>query len=60
MERSQYTVDHLFFTGIPTVVAYHLSDWAAFFAETLIEATFDGEEGFTPRQLQMKTAIQGG
>lgn len=37
----------MFFSGVPTVFAYHLSDWAAFFLETVSEAIFDEENDET-------------
>ncbi|KAK0109405.1 hypothetical protein ONS95_002103 [Cadophora gregata] len=43
-ERSFYGIPHMFLSGVPTVIAYHISDWVAFFVETLIDQYYDGDE----------------
>lgn len=59
-ERTTYSVDHLFFAGIPAVIAYHVSDWLAFFTETIVEALFEEIEEPTERQIQLKNFLQKG
>jgi hypothetical protein len=47
----------MFFAGIPTVFAYHISDWAAFFLETIVEAILDEEDGLSKRQSQLRNTL---
>jgi hypothetical protein len=43
------------FSGIPTVVAYHISDYAGFIMQALADGIFDEDEViYTPRQLWFK------
>lgn len=45
----------MFFSGIPTVVAYHISDYAGFVAQALVDNYLDEEDNdYTPRQLWFK------
>ncbi|KAL2068507.1 hypothetical protein VTL71DRAFT_14844 [Oculimacula yallundae] len=45
-ERAAFSVPHMFLSGVPTVIAYHISDWVAFFVETAIDGYFD--DGHVP------------
>jgi len=55
-----HSISHLLFSGFPTVIAYHFSDWVAFFAETVIEAIFEDEEGNPQSKREnMKNLVQG-
>ncbi|KAH9210993.1 hypothetical protein DL95DRAFT_342430 [Leptodontidium sp. 2 PMI_412] len=45
-ERAVSGVPHMFLSGVPTVIAYHISDWAAFFIESVIDAYFDHDDLF--------------
>ncbi len=57
-ERSVASIPHILLTGLPCVVAYHVSDWIAFFVETLVDAFFDDEEAeLTERQVQVRNAL---
>ncbi|KAG4434398.1 hypothetical protein IFR05_010131 [Cadophora sp. M221] len=42
-ERAVSGIPHMFLSGVPTVIAYHISDWAAFFIESVIDAYFDDD-----------------
>jgi hypothetical protein len=48
----------MIFAGMPTVFAYHFSDWAAFFMETVVEAVWDEDEGLTNTQHRLKNVLQ--
>ncbi len=51
---------NLMWAGLPTVVAYHISEWVAFFLETVVDAMIDEEEApLTGRQNLLKNLIQG-
>jgi hypothetical protein len=59
-EASTYSIPHLVFSGLPTVLAYHVSDWLAFFTETIIEACFDEDENnFSEQQIRARQVVQG-
>jgi hypothetical protein len=59
-ETAVHSISHLLFSGIPTVIAYHLSDWVAFFAETLIETVFEDDDGDAPSKREnLKNFFQG-
>jgi len=47
----------MIFAGMPTVFAYHLSDWAAFFLETIVEAILDEDDTLSKRQLQIRNTL---
>ena len=58
-ERDQSSFGHMLFAGMPTVFAYHLSDWAAFFLETVVEAIWDEEDkdGLSNRQSRLRSSL---
>lgn len=58
-KESGFTLPNLFFSGIPTVLAYHASDWIGFIVQSVIDGVWDEEEGvYTPAQLWLKHASQ--
>lgn len=58
-EKAASSITHLLFAGIPTVVAYHLSDWVAFFLETVLEAVMDTDEAAVSKiQTEIRSALQ--
>jgi hypothetical protein len=56
-ERQQTSLGHMFFAGMPAVFAYHLSDWAAFFLETVVEAILDEDDELSKRQPQLRGVL---
>lgn len=57
-ERAVSGISHMFLTGVPTVIAYHISDWAAFFVETMVDSHFeDGDSPPTERQEHIRTLL---
>ncbi|CZS99682.1 hypothetical protein WAI453_002382 [Rhynchosporium graminicola] len=57
-ERTAFGVPHMLLSGVPTVVAYHISDWVAFFVETMIEGYFDDDhQPVTDREDQVRNAL---
>ncbi|TGO10393.1 hypothetical protein BTUL_0136g00140 [Botrytis tulipae] len=54
-ERTRRSVANLFFSGLPTVIAYHVSDWAGCFLEVLLDQMFDEDERrLTSREVWVK------
>ena len=43
-EATTYSVPHLFTSGLPAVIAYHVVDFVSFRIETFIDAVFDSDE----------------
>ncbi|KAL3426824.1 hypothetical protein PVAG01_00333 [Phlyctema vagabunda] len=44
--------------GLPTVMAYHVSDWAGFIFQVLVEGYYDEEDGsLSARQIAMRNTI---
>lgn len=43
-EMAVKSIPSMLFSGIPTVVAYHLLDYAAFFAQVAVESIFADNE----------------
>lgn len=59
-EASAYSVPHLFFSGLPTVLAYHVSDWVAFLTETVIDAVYEEDEnGVSEGHIVSRQVVQG-
>jgi hypothetical protein len=55
-EREASSISRLLFSGLPTVLAYHVSDWVGFVAvDVLLDD--DGKEG-TPSKLPLKHVVQ--
>ena len=55
-EHGTRSISSLLFTGLPTVLAYHISDWVGFVTvDVLLEGN---EKEDTPRQLWLKRAGQ--
>jgi hypothetical protein len=49
----------LVFAGLPTVIAYHVSDDVGFFAETVLDAVLDEDnDALSPRQLYLKWVME--
>jgi hypothetical protein len=49
----------LVWSGLPTVVAYHVSDWIAFLAETVLDAVIDDDgEHISPQLHLFKLGLQ--
>jgi hypothetical protein len=58
-EVATKSVASLLFSGIPTVMAYHISDWTGFITQALMDGIWDEEEvRFTPSQLWLKHTVQ--
>jgi hypothetical protein len=61
-EISLRSTSNLFYAGLPTVVAYHVSDWVAFFIETMVDAVldeYDEEQELPQKYLPVKRFCQG-
>lgn len=57
-ERAMYGIPHMFLSGVPTVIAYHISDWMAFFVETMIDQFYDeDDEPLTERGDQVRNLL---
>ncbi|KAH7305161.1 hypothetical protein BKA65DRAFT_202828 [Rhexocercosporidium sp. MPI-PUGE-AT-0058] len=57
-ERAASGIPQMFLSGVPTVIAYHISDWAAFFVESVIDAYFDdGELPATDKEDQVRNLL---
>jgi hypothetical protein len=58
-EGSSQSMSGLMWSGLPTVVAYHVSDWVAFLIETILDALIDEEESdVSPQVTFAKIAAQ--
>ncbi|TVY84777.1 hypothetical protein LSUE1_G001401 [Lachnellula suecica] len=58
-ETAQYGLLHVIGSGLPTVVTYHVADWVAFLAETILDAIWwEDEDEFTPTQQLLKDSLQ--
>ncbi|RFU36071.1 hypothetical protein B7463_g211, partial [Scytalidium lignicola] len=56
-EASLSSIPRLIFAGIPTVLAYHVSDWACFIMYSLMDENFE-DNRLTPRQARLKRFSQ--
>lgn len=57
-ERAIHGIPHMFLSGVPTVIAYHISDWVAFFVETMIDQFYDeDDEPVTEREDQVRNLL---
>ncbi|KAH8804553.1 hypothetical protein F5884DRAFT_417811 [Xylogone sp. PMI_703] len=56
-EASISSIPRLIFAGIPTVFAYHVSDWACFVLYSLMDENLE-ENRLTPRQARIKLYSQ--
>lgn len=58
-EVHTYGIPHMILSGLPTVIAYHVSDYVGFFAETILDTVLD-EEGDTlsSAELYLKRKLQ--
>jgi hypothetical protein len=55
-ETQVKSIPSLLFSGIPTVLAYHISDWIGFIA---VDILLDGDEKEeTPTQMWLKRVVQ--
>lgn len=55
-ENDTRSISSLLFSGLPTVLAYHISDWVGF---VTVDVLLDGnEKEDTPRKLWLKRAGQ--
>lgn len=58
-ENKDKSVPSIFFSGIPTVILYHISDYAGFVVQACLDGYWDeDEETFTPNELLLKHAVQ--
>ena len=57
-ETAVRSFPNLFYAGLPSVVAYHISDWVGFIADTLIDDIFDEDDKYTRAQLLLKHSTQ--
>jgi hypothetical protein len=48
----------LTWSGLPSVVAYHVSEWVAFFVETVLDAVIDEDENASERARNFKVILQ--
>jgi len=48
----------LTWSGLPTVAAYHVSEWVAFFLETVLDAVIDEDENASERARSFKVVLQ--
>jgi len=58
-ETAEYGLCHVITAGLPTVLAYHAADWAAFYAERLLDDVFgEDEEKMSPKARWWKENLQ--
>ena len=57
-ETAATSFPNLVYAGLPSVVAYHLSDWIGFITDALIDDIFDEEDKYTSAQLYLKYSTQ--
>jgi len=60
-ETTARSFANLFNAGLPSVIAYHISDWIGFITDALIDDLFDEEDNiqsYTKSQLLLKHSAQ--
>jgi hypothetical protein len=56
-ETAAKSFTNIFYAGLPSVLAYHVSDWIGFISDALIDDFFE-EEKYTSSQLLLKICSQ--
>lgn len=60
MEAARSSMLHVITAGLPTVVAYHVFDWIAVVAESLLDTILDeDEQELSQLQTKSKRLLQG-
>lgn len=58
-EHSIKTISSMAFSGMPSVVAYHISDYLGFIIQALMDGFYDEEEEeYSSHELWLKHTIQ--